>query len=182
MKKLTFLVFAVMALCSCKNNLNNELKKTDSLLSVSSMTDSLVALFDSDTAHSRFAEMKQEIDFIGEKMMVLPENRKHRAAVSDYANLYKGFRRVFKTLGEIKKENEINKLQLQALKSDLGNHLLSNEETATYLTEEMNAVTQVSDKLREQTEKYLHLCSKREELHPLVITVTDSLKKMKNIP
>lgn len=182
MKKIYVQLFAIIALCSCGNHLNQELKQTDSLLAVSFANDSLLAVFDSDTALTRFAEMKQEVDFVGEHMLVLPESRKHRAAVSDYANLYKGFRRVFKTIEEAKKENEINKLQLQTLRSDLGNRLLSNEETGTYLAEETGAVKQTSEKINEQIEKYRLLCGERDELHPLVIAVTDSLKKIKNIP
>jgi hypothetical protein len=182
MKNIFSILIVSFALAACSGDTDDAVKQTDSLLAVSSYNDSVISMYVSDTAHARYEEMKQAVNYIGENMLVLPENRKHRTAVSDYANVFKGFRRFFKTIEQVKKENAVNMLQLKAMQEDIRNGVMGDEERARYLAEEMKAVTETTEKMKEQVLKYGQLCSERDEFGPVVIAVVDSLKKTKKIP
>lgn len=182
MKYIVVFLLVSSVFLSCNHRNNKALCTTDSLLQVIDQTDTLIAALSHDTAQQRFTSMKKEVELISTLMNVLPENQEHRRAVSEYANISKGFKRVFHTLESSKTENLYNRNQVATLKADIENNALSEEECIRFVQEERMKTEGTAKQVSEVTEKYQRLCTEAALCYPVVTQVIDSLKKAGQIP
>ena len=169
-------------LWSCGNsNHDIALQQTDSLLNIVILIDTTIASYELDTAKDRYKTMKNEVEFFGMYLTVLPEDSLQRISLSEYANTSKGFKRFFNNLTTFVTSIKFTRSQLENLKADIINGVLDKDETAKFLSEEKKAVNDLHTEMQKSIEKYNWLCSEAASRQKTVLQIVDSLKKVNKI-
>jgi hypothetical protein len=173
-----FLLFACMA---CKSSHTAERIQTiDSLLAENENLTLQFHAINRDSVKKVFASVKSATDLFQQKLMDLPKNEKVRQDLNRHGAIFKGIRRFMKDDGRIDTDLSYSKSQLQSLKADVTNELLTDEQYSKYIKDERTELNLLSEDIKSQVLKINDELSAFESVRGNIEYLVDSLKKPGN--
>ncbi len=176
---LTFIIALIHGMSGCGPSENDKLiAKIDSLKNVLSQKDSIFKTIRLEETYKIIEQTKKEVDYIKSHYDTL--SKEQAMAVSDYYQSQRSLDKMLKNIEDIQKEILITQTQLDDLKVDVSNKLITLEEFYAYYNSEADAVKRVEESLeniRQWNEtglkRHKELRKKLKDLLPPDSTISD---------
>ncbi len=173
------IVFVVAIFCSACNRQQEHqiLKNIDSLITTSQNYLVKLDSINIDSILQYYSEIKNNNKILVEKLHGLPANTGMKNKLLQMGSIEKGIKKIPDKVNYFKNEINFSIGQLNALKTDIENNILKEEEYRNYYNDELEAVnsfTSELDKLLKITRKNI---SNYKNIMPDIRIYIDSLKK-----
>ena len=175
MKRFIPLSIGLLLIFSCNNTNKKEIDEIDELLEIINKTENkLLAL---DTA--KIFESKRQIvlDFKNYTQFTDTIKKEEALRIDDIFGTKKKFIRIHKYYTSILENLNYSKLQLNALKTDLNNELLSKEVFLDYLNSEKNALDELLTKFNKSTTNFEEAIAKYKIDRTEVLQLIENRRK-----
>jgi hypothetical protein len=165
-----------IAFISCKNKTQEEnIKKIDSLYSVSNDLINKIDSIDLKTISSYYEAIKQNNLVFKEQLTAFPKDLSIKNKLTQYGYTEKVFKKTPKKLAICYTDIEMSLLQLDALRKDVEHELLIDEDFAKYFNDEKK----ILDNLNSEVNTLIDVLDKNSELYielmPDIQAFVDSL-------
>jgi chromosome segregation ATPase len=144
---ITFIVALIHGMSGCGVSENDKLiAKIDSLKNVLSKKDSIFKTIKLEETYKIIEQTKKEVDYIKSHYDTL--SKEQAMAVSDYYRSQRSLDKMLKSIEDIQKEILLTQNQLDDLKVDVRNRVITLEEFYAYYNSEQEAVKRVEEALQ----------------------------------
>ena len=173
-------IITIFVFSSCSNAVKEkQLAKIDSLMAIIDTASCNLNKINIDTVSKRYETYKATNKRVAEHYQKYrnEENWKYLCA---YNNVRKPFKTMFLQYGTYKTELISSKKQLEDLKHDVANKLISEEEFHSFFIIESKSANDLSFKINMQVEMVLSQYKNFDTVHPYLIKLIDSYTENQN--
>ncbi|GAB4283892.1 MAG: hypothetical protein Kow0068_08830 [Marinilabiliales bacterium] len=162
---------------SCDNNTSKYLNRTDSLLTEANQLKNIANNIHSDSIEIYYHEIKNIDKQLTSLIKGFPEDSLMKQKILKLGEIEKVFKKSPPDIKKLKEEINISVKQLNDLRHDIENKLISKEEIIKYYNEEKSILDELSPRIKHKSESINKYFNDYHMLKPEIIEFIDSLSK-----